>query len=405
MRDLENPTRLPSSTRAASETASDGDTFYAALTPFRAFAGITEASHYTALPDDWVVGIADVVHSTEAILQGRYKAVNTVGAAVLAAVTNMLPGVSFPFVFGGDGASLALPKQHAAAATDALARTAAWATASLDLELRIAMIPVAAIREAGFDVRVARYAASREVSYAMVAGGGLTWADAQLKLGNFAIPPAALGQEPDLRGLFCGFSPIRSQRGVILSLIAIPLIEGPLYAALVRNVLALLDADDKAGQPFSMTAPLPAWLGSGVDRLIASRVSRSPTLARGALILRAIRLRLIHTIGLTAGGFSPAHFRRQLVRNTDFRKFDDGLRMTIDCTPAVADAIEARLIAERDAGVVKVGTHRQAHANLTCYIPSAIRDDHVHFVDGAAGGYAAAAAKLKSWTSGDVSMA
>ncbi|WP_409334737.1 DUF3095 family protein [Bradyrhizobium neotropicale] len=34
-------------------------------------------------------------------------------------------------------------------------------------------------------------------------------------------------------------------------------------------------------------------------------------------------------------------------------------------------------------------------ANLTCFVPSPMRANHVHFVDGASGGYAFAAANLK----------
>jgi hypothetical protein len=63
---------------------------------------------------------------------------------------------------------------------------------------------------------------------------------------------------------------------------------------------------------------------------------------------------------------------QQLVRNADFRKFDDGLRMTLDCTPAFADRIDALLARGEESG-----------------------SDHVHFVDGASGGYAAAARALK----------
>jgi hypothetical protein len=32
---------------------------------------------------------------------------------------------------------------------------------------------------------------------------------------------------------------------------------------------------------------------------------------------------------------------------------------------------------------------------VTCFVPSAMTDDHVHFVDGAAGGYARAAAAMR----------
>ncbi|MGY4325867.1 hypothetical protein ACVWWG_000281 [Bradyrhizobium sp. LB7.2] len=57
--------------------------FYANLKPFDNFSQITHFDRYLPLPRDWFIGIADVVQSTTAIKSGRYKAVNTVGAAVL----------------------------------------------------------------------------------------------------------------------------------------------------------------------------------------------------------------------------------------------------------------------------------------------------------------------------------
>ena len=73
------------------------------------------------LPVDWLIGLTDVVRSTQAIEGGRYKAVNTAGASVIAAVSNALQGRSFPYVFGGDGASFAISSQDEALARDALA--------------------------------------------------------------------------------------------------------------------------------------------------------------------------------------------------------------------------------------------------------------------------------------------
>jgi len=54
--------------------------------------------------------IADITGSTSAIREGRYKDVNMMGAACIMAVINALPQSSFPYVFGGDGATLAVPE-------------------------------------------------------------------------------------------------------------------------------------------------------------------------------------------------------------------------------------------------------------------------------------------------------
>jgi hypothetical protein len=69
--------------------------------------------------------------------------------------------------------------------------------------------------------------------------------------------------------------------------------------------------------------------------------------------------------------------------------------LTLDCTPELADRLETLLRAARVSGVARYGLHRQSAALMTCFVPSPTRSDHVHFVDGAAGGYAAAAQALK----------
>jgi hypothetical protein len=98
--------------------------------------------------------------------------------------------------------------------------------------------------------------------------------------------------------------------------------------------------------------------------------------------------------GIRVGGFVPATYLRQVVENSDFRKYDDGLRMILDCTPALADTLERRLATAR--GIALCGLHRQSAAMMTCFTPSPTRSDHVHFIDGAEGGYAAAATALKA---------
>src|SRR5205085_8691598 len=173
---------------------------------FDSFADVVKPASYRALPEDWSVGFADVVGSTKAIAEGRYKALNMVGAGVIAAVSNALARRPFPFVFGGDGASFAVGPSDAATAAEALRAMAVFAREELEMELRVAMAPIAAIRAAGRDVRVARYAASPNCAYAMFAGGGLAWLEVEAKAGAFKLPLAPPGSRPDLSGLSCRWS-------------------------------------------------------------------------------------------------------------------------------------------------------------------------------------------------------
>src|SRR6266705_2392229 len=171
-------------------TPNGSDTFYGGIPVFRGFGRLMDPAMYSPLPDDWSIGVADIVESTKAIAEARYKAVNMAGASVIAAVTNALEGREFPFVFGGDGASFAVSPDDLARACDALAATAIWVEESLNLMMRVALVPVAAVRAQGFDVRVARFGPSPNLSYAMFSGGGLGWAEAAMKRGEFAVEAA-----------------------------------------------------------------------------------------------------------------------------------------------------------------------------------------------------------------------
>lgn len=100
--------------------------------------------------------------------------------------------------------------------------------------------------------------------------------------------------------------------------------------------------------------------------------------------------------GRDVHGFAPRRYLREVVENSDFRKYEDGLMMTLDCTLDHADAIEALLEDALRRNTAVYGLYRQTAATITCVIPSVLQSDHVHFVDGASGGYAMATQDLKS---------
>jgi Protein of unknown function (DUF3095) len=374
-----------------------GADFYARLPVFDHFSDLTDPGRYMPVPDDWVLGLSDIVRSTAAIQAGRYKEVNTAAAAVIAAVANKLGTSEFPFVFGGDGASFALPASQSDIAREALSAVAAWVRDAFGFELRIALVPVSDIRAQGHDVRIARFSVSPDVSYAMFAGGGLAYAERQMKSGTFAISPAPPGTLPDLSGLSCRFDEITPERGVILSLIVLPTpkADPETFNTLINKVLALAEGQE-AGRPLSDKGPPLAspFQGFGIEaKTVRTGGFRLWPLVR----LAAGRLAsfMIFRTGHSLGGFDPARYRHQLVKNTDFRKFDDGLRMTIDCTPALADRLESLLGEAERQGIARHGLHRQEAALMTCFVPSPTRADHIHFVDGAMGGYAMAAQAMK----------
>ncbi len=379
-------------------TSGGSDAFYGSIPVFRGFGKLMDPALYSPLPDDWCIGIADVVESTKAIAEQRYKAVNMAGASVIAAITNALEGREFPFVFGGDGASFAVAPADLARARDALAATATWVVESLNLVLRVALVPVASVRAQGFDVRVARFAPSPNLSYAMFSGGGLSFAEAAMKRGEFAVPPAPSGTQPDLSGLSCRFEEIPSVRGLILSVLVVPArgADPQGFRKVIEDIIALVEKSPQAARPVPPGGPAIKWPPQGFDYEARARRG-GPLLARRAALLgHTLFAYLVMRFGISVGGFVPKVYIQQVVENSDFRKYDDGLRMILDCTPELERALTERLAAAASKGVIRYGMHPQDAAMMTCFTPSALRSDHVHFIDGARGGYASAATALKA---------
>ena len=376
------------------------DPFYASVQVFDDFDRVADPALYAALPAGWQVGNADVVQSTAAKAAGRAKAVNIAGAAVIAAVTNALGGEEIPYVFGGDGASFAVPPALAATAGEALAAVALWATRDLELPMRVGMVPVEAIREAGLDVRVSRYAASASVRYAMFAGGGLRWAERQIKQGRYTLAEAPEDARPDLDGLSCNWEAIPNSMGVILTIMLNPTqaSDDPRFIALVARLNALL-ADKR-----HVRSPLPAQgppfrfppTGLALLAIVQRRPGEWAWLRKARVALEALFAYVLLTTGISVGGFEAARYRREIVENADFRGYDDGLRMTVDCSVAQADRIEALLRQAREQGIARHGLHREEAALMTCIAPLPSHSDHVHFIDGATGGYTLAATQLKA---------
>ena len=111
------------------------------------------------------------------------------------------------------------------------------------------------------------------------------------------------------------------------------------------------------------------------------RRGESLLLWRLRVLYRTLLSYTVMRTGMRVGEFDPAVYRREVVENSDFRKYDDNLRMTLDCTPALADRIEQRLAKAQRDNIVRFGMHRQPAAIMTCIVPSITESNHVHFID------------------------
>lgn len=382
-------------------TPSDEE-FLKSLPVFLHFEDVADPMLYRALPDGWALALADIIDSTGAIETGRYKAVNMAGAGVISGLLNALQRHDLPFIFGGDGAAVAIAPSQIDAARDALAKVQTWVSDDIGLMLRAAIVPLSAIRDEGFDVRVARFQASDDVSYAMFSGGGNHWADEQMKAARFLVDPAEAGARPDLTGLSCRWNPIEAARGKVVSIIALP---GPntnplAFREIVSEIVALANEDGRGGHPVPVDGPPLGFIREGLvleAKSLSAYRDRVAQFRKGAWVLfQTILIAVLYRFKKTVGRFDPVQYKRSVASNTDFRKFDDGLKMTVDVDGDTLKRIKARLEGAAREGICFYGLHEQDTALMTCIVPSPLSKDHMHFVDGGDGGYAKAASHLKA---------
>ena len=170
------------------------------------------------------------------------------------------------------------------------------------------------------------------------------------------------------------------------------------FRKLIEDIVALVERSPDAARPVPPGGPALRWPPAGVE--FEARAARGGPLFKRRVFVLANTLfaYLVMRFGITVGGFVPKTYVRQVVENSDFRKYDDGLRMILDCTPELERALTQRLARAASTGIARYGLHRQDAAMMTCFTPSALRSDHVHFIDGARGGYASAAIALKAMT-------
>lgn len=198
--------------------------FFRDLEALESFEFATDTTSHKTLPSDWTVVVADVVGSTKAIESGRYKDVNTVGAATIMAVLNVDRSTEIPFVFGGDGALLAIPEHMKLGTRNALFGSQQMAHDVFKLDLRIAMIPVKDILSKGLTLNIAKYRQGRYMTQTSMSGEGWAWDESIAKNHSNTEDYGLRIQEGELAqanfsGLECRWEPVRATNDYKLCLI------------------------------------------------------------------------------------------------------------------------------------------------------------------------------------------
>lgn len=361
-----------------------------------------DPARYGRLDDDWWIAVADVIASTKLANAGRDRDVNFIAGAVVAvmAAVGARPEQPAACQFGGDGAVAAIPPQCADAARQAMAALAHWAQSDMDIPLRVGMVSVAALHQAGFDVLAALHDFGNGNVFGQFIGPGVPMAEHWVKSDpRWSIAPAP-GELPGLEGLSCRWRPVPPRRGNVLCVIIDPVDPGAVGMA----ALARLQTEMERIVPTALAAPLgdgstlnPVTLPSA--HALANEARTQPPAKRAARVLRAamgtLILSLVHHLGGRRFGIDTDYYRAKLAERSDYRKQAGGPRFVLDVTEDEAARIEALLARAEAKGDIVYGTARSTATTLTCMVGDFTADRHVHFVDGDKLGFWRASVVLK----------
>lgn len=380
--------------------------FFRDLDALESFEFATDTTSHKTLPNDWTVVVADVVGSTKAIESGRYKDVNTVGAATIMAVLNVDRSTEIPFVFGGDGALLAIPEHMRLGTRNALLGSQQMAHDVFKLDLRVAMIPVKDILSRGLTLNIAKYKQGRYMTHTSMSGGGWAWAESFAKNASNAEDYGLRFHEGErtqanFSGLECRWEPVRATNDYKLCLIVKSLSNHPsdqdlCYQNILTDINRILGPTENHHPLSKQNLRLslnPFRLYDGF-RALNQGIAMSAINAC-CLVLKSTIGRFAVTYNLKLKGVYWGQYRDEMIENADYRKFDGTLKMVLDASEKQADLITSLLDSKQISGDITYGIHRSKTAIMTCLVFSD-HQNHAHFVDGSDGGYALAAKMLKS---------
>lgn len=354
-----------------------------------------EPGAFTPVPADWQVLISDVRGSTRAWSEGRHQEVNLVATGSIIAALNLAHrvGITLPFYFGGDGATLLTPPGLADPIEQALLAHRANTQANLDLDLRVGRIAVADLLADGHALSIARAEISPGLVIPVTLGDALAEAERRIKGRDVEPEPPSRDAPLDLEGMACRWDSIRPPQDtqeVVCLLVVVR--EPSRQAALLAEVLSHIDT---IYGPLDRRTPIAR-----------PRMKVKPTLPK---VATEMRVRLGHfDLGYLVSHWlktmlGPLWFRftadgsaylDQLVQLSDTLMIDGRINTVMSGTARQRDALADVLQRMEDAGGIVYGMQVCQASVMSCYVRDR-RDQHIHFVDGLGGGYTQAATVLK----------
>lgn len=379
------------------------DEFYKNLKHIDTFTEIFREDAYQDVPADWWIALTDVIGSTKAIEEGRYKEVNSAGSLPVMAISNHLGGMEFPFLFGGDGMTCMIPSQAVPAVKDILIGTAKTVEQAFQLSLRIALIPVKDLINQGKTLRIACFTVSNHYTQAIFDGDGFDYAEVLLKQDN---GPYSLSSdldavyEPDFSGYSCRWQDFPSPQDETIALLVKFRKKDP---SLIQNFLLVMNqiiGNENDHHPLRYDLNKPAFDTRRLNLETAVFTGKKKGF-RAFFYRNLMRFQILSVLFISLfripvywGKKDLSRTKAENITSCDFRKYDNSIKMILAVSENSRKELQKVLESNRQSGNIFYGLHVSNRAMLTCLMHTATGGE-VHFVDAADGGYAMASKQLK----------
>ncbi len=372
--------------------------FYADLPVYsgRVIDLLGDETRFKTIPEDWHVIITDIKQSTEAIQKGLHQAINLAATASIISALNIAKehNITFPFFFGGDGATLILPNSLKEQVIVALSIHQKNVKQFFGLDLRVEEVPVSEIYQQGKKISIAKSKLNRRYVIPVVLGEGLGFADRLIKEKEFRVR----GQEKEtdmlnLTGMECRWDSVKppeAQHEVVC--IVATSVDPNKQSVVYKEVL---EAIERIYGSFNARRPISVKglkLLASLPRFKAENQLKFGTSSFGKMT-KSIFNYLIGKFYLKFKG-DGKNYLETLVEHTDTLVVDGRINTVISGKKENRIELENELNRLESEGLIHYGLSVCKESIMSCYVQDR-KSNHIHFVDGSEGGYTRAATVLK----------
>jgi hypothetical protein len=356
---------------------------------------LMEEHLFFKVPDNWHVIITDVRNSTRAAMEGRHQTVNLVATGSIVAALNIAfrENILVPFFFGGDGATFIVPPGLLDDILTALRQHRQNTLNNFDLDLRVGHVPVSAIYAEGHELSISKLKTSQIFTIPVLLGDGLSYAEKKIKGTDILYPPLpADTNELDMSGMHCRWDKIKppTNNFEVVSLLVIAH-KGMQQSNTFRIVMESIDriyGTPENRKPISISR---LKMTSSLQRIGAEMRTRLGNFNMIYMLKSWVTAQLGKLYFRTKKG---KEYLYKLVDMADTLVIDGKINTVITGSEAQRQSLEKVLTELESQGLLLYGLHVSSESVMSCYVRN-LDDQHVHFVDGADGGYTKAAGVLK----------